>query len=89
MSSQPSFGLGFAARRAVDRRDGDPAPREVTAAQIGAGAAVASFAWTITSAFIPAGVVIAGTAVIALVAAIAAVQVLQNAQRNADREAGQ
>jgi len=56
---------------------------------VNAGVAVANFAWTITSAFIPASVVIAGMAVIALVAAIAALQVLKNAQRNADREAGQ
>lgn len=47
---------------------------------------MANAAWMIISAFIPAGVVIFGTAVIAVLAAIAATQVLQNTRRSAEGE---
>jgi hypothetical protein len=58
----------------------------MVAAELGAAAAVASAAWTIISAFIPAGVVIFGAAVIAVLGAIAAVQALQNTRQSAEGE---
>jgi hypothetical protein len=78
--------LSLSPRRAADRKDAHPPQREIVAAKLGAAAAVANAAWITISAFIPAGVVIFGTAVIAVLAAIAAIQVLQNTRRSTEGE---
>lgn len=84
--SSPVSGLSLSSRRAADRQDAHPPRREIVAAELGAAAAVANAAWIIISAFIPAGVVIFGTAVIAMLAAIAAIQVVKNTRRSAGGE---
>jgi hypothetical protein len=79
-------GVRLSTQRAADRLDGHPADRELSTARLGAVAAVANAAWTITSAFVPAGVVISGMAVIAVVAAIAATQAWQNTRSSGAKE---